>query len=73
MIDRTRAPFMKIWCKKCGEQTIIHGINMDDLQRWRDGTCIQVAMPYLDAGQRELIKTATCEGCWDMMFPDMEE
>ena len=72
MIKLTRAPFMKIWCKECGELTIIHDINLDDLQRWHDGTCIQEAMPYLDENERELVISATCGVCWDIMFPDKE-
>jgi hypothetical protein len=32
---------------------------------WRDGACIQDAMPDLSANERELLISGTCKDCWD--------
>jgi len=64
---------MLIACKECGEQ---HRINVEfkDLLAWQQGQKIQIAMPYLDENQRELIMSQTCSKCWDKMFsPDSDE
>ena len=57
------------WCK------VHHALRIarDDLARWKDGEFIQVAMPYLDASERELVLTRTCPTCWDDMFQGDEE
>ena len=34
---------------------------------------IQDIFPYLDAGDRELLISQTCNACWDKMFPPEEE
>jgi hypothetical protein len=41
-----------------------------DYNTWKAGTLIQVAMPYLNASQRELLMTGIC--CWDDVFGDDE-
>ena len=40
-----------------------------DMQAWEDGKFIQDAMPYLTAGERELLISATCGDCFDKFFP----
>ena len=45
-------------------------VNMDDVRSWMDGTYIQDAMPYLSAGERELLISHTCDDCWKELFPD---
>lgn len=42
-------------------------VNEDDYWRWRRRDKIQDAMPYLSAGQREVLITGICGECWDMM------
>ena len=56
------------------ECRICHGsieleIEPKDYIRWKSGTHIQHAMPYLTPGQRELLISNTCEPCFDKMFP----
>jgi hypothetical protein len=46
---------------------------LDDAQRWVNGELIQVAMPYLTADQRELLKTGIDSQSWDEMFAGSEE
>jgi hypothetical protein len=44
-------------------------VNPDDFGRWCVGEeLIQDAMPYLSAGERELLISNTCDGCWEEMF-----
>ena len=73
MIDRTREPVILVWCRKCGKPNAIHGIDLNDLDLWQSGLFITDAMPYLDENERELLISATCKGCWDIMFPDLED
>lgn len=39
-----------------------------DWQAWKNGMLIQNAFPYLNAGEREMIKTGICGACWDRML-----
>ena len=39
-----------------------------DLEDWKSGTLIQRALPYLSPGERELLISGTCDGCWEAMF-----
>ncbi len=43
-------------------------MNINDLTFWQSGEFIQDAFPYLNANQRELIKTGIHPECWDKMF-----
>ena len=36
---------------------------------WQEGELIQVALPTLTEGERELLISGTCDTCWDRMFP----
>ena len=54
-------------CPLCGTYSEVH-INMHDYMAWRNGAPIQDAMPYLSAGDRELLKTGICTPCWDRSF-----
>ena len=46
---------------------------LDDAQRWVNGELIQVAMPYLTADQREILKTGIDAQTWNEMFAESEE
>jgi len=39
-----------------------------DIQRWENGELIQNAFPYLNADQREILKTGICDPCWNATF-----
>ena len=58
---------MNIKCNHCDDTHQIK-INYDDVQAWKSGTLIQDALPYLDAGEREMLISKTCGPCFDSMF-----
>ena len=45
-------------------------VSNHDLKRWEDGELIQDAMPYLSAGERELLISGVCGKCFDKMFEE---
>ena len=46
---------------------------LDDANRWVNGELIQIAMPYLSADQREILKTGIDSESWEEMFAGSEE
>ena len=58
-------------CRKCGTSHSLL-VNISDVAAWKSGTYIQDAMPYLSAGERELLISGTCDDCWEKMFGDSE-
>lgn len=54
-------------CRLCREPQAIE-VNGDDWARWKCGEYAQTAFPYLDAEQREMLISATCDPCWGRMF-----
>lgn len=54
-------------CWHCGEENTIT-VDKGDYIRWCAGLFIQEAFPYLDADQRELIKTGFHPQCWEDAF-----
>ena len=58
-------------CRCCGNAQRIDA-NVSDFIAWQGGSLIQDAMPYLSAGQRELLISKTCEPCFDTMFAECE-
>jgi hypothetical protein len=54
-------------CRLCG-RTYELKVNPGDFMDWRKGKHIQDAMPYLSAGDRELLISGTCESCFDELF-----
>jgi hypothetical protein len=46
---------------------------LDDANRWVNGELIQIAMPYLSADQREILKTGIDSESWSEMFAGSEE
>ena len=61
-------------CNTCDESEQVK-IDPEHLRSWQNGELIQVAMPYLDAGQRELLISGLCSKCFDSIFsiPFQEE
>lgn len=47
--------------------------HLSDVNRWINGELIQVAMPYLNADQREILKTGIDSQSWDEMFAGSED
>lgn len=59
---------MLVDCIHCNETYPIK-VNPMDFSKWMMGeTLIQDALPYLNAGERELLISNTCDTCWDEMF-----
>lgn len=56
-----------VQCTVC-KNILVLEVNSEDLESWKAGELIQNAMPYLTAGERELLKTGICGECFDMMF-----
>jgi hypothetical protein len=46
---------------------------LDDAQRWVNGELIQNCFPYLNADQREILKTGIDSESWDEMFAGAED
>jgi len=46
---------------------------LEDAQRWVNGELIQTAFPYLNADDREILKTGIDSESWDRMFPELVE
>ena len=43
-------------------------ITDDELQRWHDGTLIQIAAPRLTVNEREYLMTGFCDRCIDEVY-----
>lgn len=56
----------------CGEDFQIT-LTEDQEDQWRGGGLIQNVAPNLDADDRELLISGTCQVCWDKLFPPEEE
>jgi len=55
-------------CNNCGHLFIIN-VNKEDFNKYmRHEEYIQDALPYLTAGERELILSKTCDDCYNKMF-----
>lgn len=67
MINMKNLEVYRVECIKCG---FAHHMRIDpaDVRDWQEGKLIQHAMPYLSAGERELLISGICEDCFDEMF-----
>lgn len=63
---------MVVACRLCREPQAFD-VNGDDWARWKGGEYVQVAFPYLDAGEREMLVSATCDRCWHKMFGEWDD
>lgn len=50
-------------CPMCGRGNFVE-VNENDYDDWCDGMHVQVAFPYLSAGERELLVSGICGKCW---------
>lgn len=53
---------VELSCRFCGRVFIIH-IDVNDLEKYKNGANVQDAFPYLTADERELIISNTCGKC----------
>lgn len=53
-------------CPFCGDTKELE-VFKKDLVAWDNGVLIQRAFSYLDANDRERLKTGICPKCWDEM------
>lgn len=63
---------VKTTCPICHCDTYIM-VDAEEYARWQAGELIQVAMPGLDADEREMLISGICPVCWDDMFGDEDE
>lgn len=63
---------LEISCKYCNNCYPV-SLNSQDLLDWKSKKkYIQNVLNYLNAGQRELLMTQTCDSCWKDMFGDCD-
>ena len=63
---------LKITCHCCKKEYVIK-VNESDHKEWLHGKYAQNTFPYLNAGERELLISKTCNTCFDAMFGGLEE
>lgn len=61
-----------IQCRNCGvTYSLLY--SREDMVDWLSGSLfIQDAMPYLSAGERELLISGICEKCFDEIFVETD-
>ena len=67
-----RDEMITVVCRLCRKHYDLL-VDLDDVRSWMDGVYIQDAMPYLSAGERELLISHTCDDCWKVLFGNCEE
>ena len=60
---------MNVSCNICNDSVTLT-VNPVDVMQWQQGKFIQDAMPYLNANERELLISITCDTCFEKMFGD---
>ena len=58
---------VRVDCRICSNEFTLQ-VNQNDLEDWQEGKYIQDAMPYLSAGERELLISNICEECFTNLF-----
>lgn len=60
---------MNITCKYCDTEYIIP-ITREDYEQWKSfGGCLEDVEEDLEAWEREMLISSTCDNCWKKMFP----
>ena len=54
-------------------RTLDLDVTFEEIAAWQAGELIQVAMPRLDADEREFIKTGSTAEEWEEIFPPEED
>ena len=60
---------VQVYCRICSNEFTLQ-VNQNDLKDWQEGKYIQDAMPYLSAGERELLISNICEECFTNLFAE---
>ncbi len=62
----------RVQCPMCGKS---YGVDVPriGLNKWRGGTLIQNALPYLSAEARESLQSGYCLDCQDIVFREAPE
>ena len=60
---------VRVDCRICSNEFTLQ-VNQNDLEDWQEGKYIQDAMPYLSAGERELMISNICEECFTNLFAE---
>lgn len=73
MIENNRNKNINVQCVHCKKEYALF-LNENDYSEWKEGNgFIQDKLPYLTAGERELLISGTCDSCFDNMFGSIEE
>lgn len=67
--NRNGTATLSIKCVMC-RKTLKLEVFKSQYEKWQDGEYIQVAMPNLLPGERELLISGVCEPCFDAMYPE---
>lgn len=60
-------------CPCCGNNNVVF-VNIEDYFNWYTGQVLtQVAFPYLNNGEREMLISGMCPSCWDRVIGKEEE
>ena len=62
---------LTVTCPFCGKKETVTAQTIDFLE-WNNGVCIQNAMPYLSASDRELLISGICKECQKKIFGEEE-
>lgn len=64
---------LEVPCVHCGQIFMVYVCD-EDMQEWLTGEgFIQDLMPYLSAGERELLISGNCSRCFDKMFDNEDD
>ena len=66
-IDVSSKITIKRICPLCKKENSVT-VEKRDYERWRAGTLIQNAFPYLKPDEREILKSGICNSCWGKIF-----
>ena len=59
-------------CIICVKQKTIQ-VNKSDYTEYNNGKLIQLAFPYLNSNDRELIRSGICGDCYDSIFKEDDD
>jgi len=54
-------------CSMCSKSVTV-AVDPFAYKKWKVGKSIQDAFPDLTASEREMLKSRTCQKCWDDLF-----
>lgn len=68
MVSAVRDKSINVSCQMCNlEYNVL--VSSENWKEWKSGEkYIQQAFDYLSANERELLLTATCDDCWQILY-----